>query len=101
MMEVTLHEHPARQVLPAAPGHTPTVVPLIDDMLLIRLNGIGVGYLSLVSGGVIMNARPGGGRWPPSVLDKIRDVCGWELKLTGKTVTVTQPPELPQEDDDE
>lgn len=49
---VEFGDHPAMEVVPAYDGGPVAKVPMFPDQRLVRLNGRGVAYLSLKSGGL-------------------------------------------------
>lgn len=94
--EVTFDEHPARQRIQ---GKTKVVeIPMFPKQRLIRLNGVGAGYLSLESGGVSMTQR-----FPEMVRLIVEKACAKELARleVSKPVILSQPPELQVNETDE
>lgn len=87
-------EHPARQVLPAANGQKPLTVPMFPNWPLVRLNGIGIAYFSISSGGLSFIRRQ-----PELVVEAVAQFCSEQHPATGDIIA-SQPPALPENKDD-
>jgi hypothetical protein len=81
-MEITIDDHPARQII-----HGESV-PLIDDVKLIRINGIGAGYCGVEPGRPVTMVRP----YPKSVMEEVRVAV--EAYTGGSASSLNQPPDL-------
>ncbi len=85
---IELDEHPARQQIPVAPGREPVSVPTFPDQKLIRVEGVGVAYLSLKSGGISYITRQ-----YPAVIEAVEKFVKQHVaELEEKELVSSQPP---------
>ena len=87
MAKITIEAHPARKKIEKADGSF-ELVEIIDDVKMIRVNGIHAGYLDLARGNAISMVR----QYAEQILDEVREKAE---KFTGKDAKKpSQPPQV-------
>jgi len=86
-MQITIEEHPARQIV-----HGESV-PLIEDVMMIRINGIHAGYCGVTPGSPVTMVRP----YPQAVMEEVRTAV--EARF-GEVSSLNHPPDLTLDEED-